>query len=153
MAADALIHESRIAVPYKWSAGLTGSRFLKAVAEQRVFLASRCPRCRRVSVPPLGACGRCFVACEQGVPVGPRGAVTSFTEAAPAGMPGERKLFALIRLDGADTSVLHRIEERELGHPRIGLWVEPVFAQGPQDAPLGVLYFRPSLETEARRVP
>lgn len=142
-AEEALVLQSRIAVPYRWSAGLTGSRFLKAAAQEHRFLASRCPSCKKVSVPPLKACGRCLRDNEQGVEVGPQGLLTSFTEAAPAGRKGERRLFALIRLDGADTEILHVIQGASLGELRAGLRLEPVFASDPREGVLGVLHFRP----------
>lgn len=141
-AVEPLVHAGRIAVPYKWSAGLVVSRFLKAAVEEKRFLASRCPACRKVSVPPLKACGKCLVENEQGVPVGPQGSLVSFTEAAPAGRPGERRVFALIKLDGADTAVLHRLEGASLDRLELGARVEPVFAERPDESPLGVRHFR-----------
>ena len=144
MADESLVHESRIAVPYKWSAGLTGSRFLKTAAAEHKFLGSRCGACKRISVPPLKACGRCLRDCEQGVEVGPGGTLMSFTQAAPAGRPSERRLFALIRLDGADTDILHVLEGASLPALKTGLRVKPVFADDPQAGVLAVLHFRPS---------
>ena len=143
MAAEALIHESRIAVPYKWSAGLTGSRFLKTVAAERKFLASHCRGCETTCVPPRKACGRCMRDNEQDRVVGPRGSLVAFTRAAPAGKPSELRVFALIRLDGADTDILHVLEEADYAGLKPGLRVEPVFGEGPQDGVLGVKHFRP----------
>lgn len=146
-AEEALVEKSRIAVPYKWSAGLTGSRFLKTVAAERRFRASRCPACEKVFLPPARACGRCLRDCVDGPEVGPRGILLSFTQAlydSPA-HPAKRPIYGLIRLDGADTAVLHRLEADSLDALRIGLAVEPVFAADGEPGVLALRCFRPAV--------
>src|SRR5947209_8741552 len=109
MSEEALVHHSRIAVPYAWSAGTTGTRFFKALAEEGRFLATRCPACRKVFLPPAKSCGRCLKDCEEWLEVGPGGVLLSFTQAdyeSPA-HPWPKPIYGLIRLDGADTALLH----------------------------------------------
>ena len=139
---EILVHESRIAVPYSWSAGETGSRFLKALRDERKILANRCPACRRVFVPPCKSCGSCFQACEEWLEVGPRGTLLSFTQALYESPihPGPRPVYGLIRLDGADTAFLHRLEAG-LAELRIGMTVEAVFAESRNASILDIDHF------------
>ena len=104
-----LVHESRIKVPYQWSAGVTGTTFFKALRDEKKILGTRCAKCAAVYVPPTKTCGTCFNACSEWVPVGPEGVVVSLTQALypSKAHPVENPVFAVIRLDGADTGLLH----------------------------------------------
>ncbi len=142
---EPLVHESRIAVPYAWSAGEVLSRFLKALRDERRILATRCPSCRTVYVPPRKTCGACFKACGEWLEVGPRGRLESFTQArydSPA-HPRPRPIYGLIRLDGADTGLFHILDATTLEALRPGMTVEAVFAQDRKGSILDILYFRP----------
>lgn len=143
---EALVHESRIAVPYTWSAGLNGTKFLRSLRDQRKFLGSRCPDCRKVFVPPVLFCGECFSACETDVPVGPRGTLLSFTQARydSAAHPAPRPVYGLIRLDGADTAIMHLLGVSDLAGLRTGMAVEPVFADDGGVRSLSLRHFRPA---------
>lgn len=142
---EVLVHESRIAVPYEWSAGLVLSRFLKALRDERKILAVRCSGCRKVLAPPRKTCGLCFKPCSEWLEVGPRGTLETFTQAlypSPA-QPRERPIYGLIRLDGADTLLPHLLGEAELATLRRGLRVEAVFAPRRSASILDILHFRP----------
>lgn len=140
-----LVVESRIQVPYAWSAGETGSRYLKALRDERKILGNRCPGCRRVFVPPRKSCGDCFQECRDWQEVGPRGTLLSFTQALYDSLahPASRPIYGLIRLDGADSALPHLLGEVELSALRIGARVEPVFAERRSASIMDILYFRP----------
>lgn len=101
-----------IPVSHRYTAGLAGERFFRALAEEGVFVASRCARCSVVSCPPAAFCERCLDAVYEELEVGPSGTLESFT-VVRIGLDGEPLaapvVVGLIRLDGADTCLVHRV--------------------------------------------
>jgi uncharacterized OB-fold protein len=83
--------------PYTHSTGPVVGAALGALRAGRI-LGARCSTCAKVNVPAREWCELCGAPCAELVPVGP-GATVSIA-AAP---------WALVRLDGADTDLLHRI--------------------------------------------
>ena len=51
--------------------------------------------------------------------------------------------YALIKLDGADTALLHVLGEVDLRKLSTGMRVEPVFAEEPKGSILTIKYFKP----------
>lgn len=113
--------EGRIKIPYRWPAGRVGGRFLEVVRTEGRFEALRCPKCGKISVPPRPRCPTCRVLSEDRVTVGPDGTVTTWTRR-PQG------ILALVRLDGADTAMLHRLID--VDRPESGMRVTPVLQNG-----------------------
>ncbi|MGH2830940.1 MAG: zinc ribbon domain-containing protein [Actinomycetota bacterium] len=102
--------------PYLHSTGDAMSRFLTALRDDGVIWGRRCERCSLVVVPALDHCETCGADLGEWAVVGPSGTVQGFTVA------GDRA-FARIRLDGADTDLIHRADVRGLSrgarvHPR-----------------------------------
>ena len=64
-----------ISLEYVYTAGSASSRFLRAI-EQGRLIGLRCPECRKVYVPPRGACPRCGVEVTEEVEVKDTGVVT-----------------------------------------------------------------------------
>ncbi|HEX9317230.1 MAG TPA: Zn-ribbon domain-containing OB-fold protein [Actinomycetota bacterium] len=101
-----------IPISHRYTAGLAGERFFRALAERGVFLASRCTRCSLVFCPPAAFCERCLDAVEEELEVGPSATLESFTvvrvgfDGGPLATP---VVVGLIRLDGADTCLVHRV--------------------------------------------
>jgi len=106
--------KGQIALPYTWWVGYTGSQFLISLREEEKILGTRCSKCGRVYVPPRKNCGSCFNDIDEWVDVGNEGVVTAFTivryesKLHPVKAPFA---FALVKLDGADVSLLHIITE------------------------------------------
>jgi hypothetical protein len=71
----------------------------------------RCPICRRVLVPPRGFCERCFVPVDDFVAVEDKGTLTTFTivYAHFTSLPPPPYCVGIIKLDGADTGLIHYI--------------------------------------------
>jgi uncharacterized OB-fold protein len=138
-----LVYESRIKVPYAWSAGKVGTHFLTQLKEGRI-VGTRCPSCGKVSVPPRKSCGVCFVPFERFVDVGPKGVLESFTRPCyeSAALPALRPVFGLIRLDGADSSLLHHVDASAYERLRPGLRVEAVFRDERRGHILDILHFK-----------
>ncbi|MEV4738819.1 OB-fold domain-containing protein [Streptomyces sp. NPDC049555] len=114
---------------YTYSPGRAQSRHLQALAAHRI-LGERCPACRKVVVPPRGACPTCGVATTEAVEVGPRGTVTTFcvvnikAKNLPVDVP---YVYAHIALDGADLALHGRIAGIPCDEVRMGLRVEAVW--------------------------
>ncbi|MFF3489207.1 Zn-ribbon domain-containing OB-fold protein [Streptomyces sp. NPDC002701] len=120
---------------YTYSPGRAQSAFLHALDERRV-VGERCPSCRKVYVPPRGACPTCGVATSERVEVGPRGTVTTYCivnikASHTANLDIEVPyVYAHIALDGADLALHGRIGGIPYDQVRMGLRVEPVWPDG-----------------------
>ncbi|MCK7624850.1 OB-fold domain-containing protein [Streptomyces sp. RS10V-4] len=132
---------------YTYAPGRTQSRFLRGLAERRT-LGERCPACRKVYVPPRGACPTCGVATGEQVEVGPRGTVTTFcivnikARNLDIDVP---YVYAHIALDGADLALHARIGGIPYDRVRMGLRVEPVWTDGARYPD----HYRPTGEPDA----
>ena len=51
--ADSFVVEGRLALPYQYFAGKTGSRFITTIRDQKTIMGLRCDSCGKVFVPPL----------------------------------------------------------------------------------------------------
>lgn len=143
---EPLVHRSRINVPYSWWAGDTASRFLVALRDDRKILGTRCEACSRTFVPPRKTCPVCFGENETWVEVSSRGVVESFTVVRRQLAALARKvpvIFGLIRLDGADTAILHYIDEVAPEALRIGMRVTACFSDAPQGHITDISHFKP----------
>jgi hypothetical protein len=109
---EPLIVKGQIRMPYQWSVGEVGSRFLTALRDHGKILANRCAGCRTVYVPPRKTCARCFIDIHDWTEVGPEGTVEALTivrEAHPL-QPAEVPFaYVLVKLDGSDVGFLHLV--------------------------------------------
>ncbi|PVC81610.1 DNA-binding protein [Streptomyces sp. CS090A] len=132
---------------YVHSPGRAQSAYLKALAGHRT-VGERCPACRKVYVPPRGACPTCGIATADQVEVGPRGTVTTFcivnikAKNLDIDVP---YVYAHIALDGADLALHGRIAGIPYDQVRMGLRVEPVWAEGAAHPD----HYRPTGEPDA----
>ena len=135
-------------VSFLYTVGVAGERFLREIMDKGRFLGSRCPDCRYTYLPPRLYCERCFAELTDWVEVGPRGTVEALT-VAHLGLDGEPlaepQTFALIRLDGADGLLLHRIKAPAAEELELGATVEPVFQPraARKGSILDIQHFRP----------
>ncbi|KUL38423.1 DNA-binding protein [Streptomyces sp. NRRL F-4489] len=132
---------------YTYAPGRTQSRFLQGLA-QRKTLGERCPACRKVYVPPRGACPTCGVATGEQVEVGPRGTVTTFCIVNIKARNLDIEVpyvYAHIALDGADLALHARIGGIPYDQVRMGLRVEPVWTDGARYPD----HYRPTGEPDA----
>lgn len=142
-----LVHESQINVPYSWWAGDTASRFFVALRDEKKILGTRCDACNRTFVPPRKTCPLCFGENEKWVEVATEGVVESFTVARRQLAAIPRKvpvIFGLIRLDGADTALLHYIDEVAPEAVHIGMRVTACFAPDPGGNITDITHFKPA---------
>ena len=143
---EPMVYKSRINVPYHWWAGDTASRFFISLRDDQKILATKCAKCRKVFLPPRKTCPVCFTPNEQWVEVSSSGVVESFTVARRQRASMTKKapvIYALIKLKGADTSLLHVIEEVKPEAVKIGMKVEAKFSQQRKGNIFDIEYFRP----------
>ncbi|WP_458084609.1 Zn-ribbon domain-containing OB-fold protein [Streptomyces malaysiensis] len=126
---DGIVAPARL--DYTYAPGRAQSRYLKALAGRTIY-GERCPSCRKVYVPPRGACPTCGVATDEQVEVGPRGTVTTFCIVNIKARNLDIEVpyvYAHIALDGADLALHARIGDIPYDEVRMGLRVEPVWSE------------------------
>lgn len=138
---------------YVHTPGRAQSRFLTALTGKR-FIGERCPECRKVYVPPRGACPTCGVGTEEQVEVGPKGTVTTYCIVNVKARNLDIEVpyvYAHVALDGADLGLHARIGGVAYDQVRMGLRVEAVWAADERLAPTlaSLDHFRPTGEPDA----
>ncbi len=148
---ETIIVPGRWDLPFRHTAGRVVSHFFRGLKEKRI-LALRCPRCRRVLLPPRPFCERCFVSLEEWVEVGQQGTLEAFTVcyARFTGLPDPPYCLIFVKLDGADTALQHLLREVELEDVermkeavRIGMRVEAVWREEREGGIQDIKHFRP----------
>ena len=147
----AIAWEGDLPLSSRYSAGIAGERFFRAIKDEGKFLGTRCARCDLVYVPAAMFCERCFAELDEWVEVPNRGHVFTFTvltrdlDDQPLDAP---QVLAYVKLDGADGGLVHYLGDME-GRPIfIGLEVEAVFknAAEREGSILDIRYFQPAGE-------
>jgi uncharacterized OB-fold protein len=117
-------------VRHRYTPGLAGEAFFTALRDRGVIVGSRCRTCAYTYVPARSFCERCFAELAPDVEVGPGGELVSFTiafvgvDGDPLGVP---RTFGLVRLDGGDAVMLHRVLDPPEDEPlEVGERVEVV---------------------------
>jgi len=138
--------EGRIKVPYKWYVGEVGSRFLVALRDKKEFWGTKCPKCNTVYVPPQKNCGECFVPADTWVQVKDTGTLESFTVVhySHTMQPDSSPLiYGLIKLDGADGSILHLVDGVDPKDLKVGVKMKAVFSEKREGTILDISHFAP----------
>lgn len=141
-----IVYSGRIKVPYKWYVGEVGSKFLTGLRDDKEFWGTKCPKCSKVYVPPVKNCGECFTLTEEWVKVKDTGTLESFTvvDYSHAMQPVKTPIvYGLVKLDGADGSILHMIGDVKKEDLKIGMKVKAVFADKREGTILDIKHFTP----------
>jgi uncharacterized OB-fold protein len=140
-----------IGFDYTRSLGPTLSRFMTALAERRILGARDSDG--RVHAPPFEYDPVTFAPPGDLVPVGTQGTVTSWSwmprplEGQPLAHPFA---WALIRLDGADTAMLHAVDAGSAEAMRTGMRVQVQWADNPVGHIRDIACFEPLSEPKGR---
>lgn len=115
--------KQKIAIPFQYTPGPALLRFLEGLRDGKL-LASGVRGETRKTVPPLSFCGRTWKPADDWAELPGTGVLESFA-VVPHGMAelpqeGERIVFGLVKLDGAETRLVHLIHAREPGGLRVG---------------------------------
>jgi len=142
-----------VSLDYLYAASPEESAFFRGLAEGRI-LGQRCPVCRKVYVPPRGACPVDGVPTTDEVELPPTGTVTTFCI---VNVPflGQRitppYVSAYVLLDGADIAFLHLVLGCEASEVRMGMRVEAVWKPRAEWGTTieNIDHFRPTGEPDA----
>jgi uncharacterized OB-fold protein len=140
-----------IAFDYTRSLGPVLGQFMTALRERRV-LGARSPD-GTVHAPPFEYDPVTFLPPRELVEVGPAGTVVTWTwlDRPLPGQPLDRPFgWALIRLDGADTAMLHAVDAGSAAAMRSGMRVRPRWAAERVGSIRDIACFEPSDEDEPR---
>lgn len=131
---------------YRHSLGKYSKFFLGL--EQHQLLATRCPCCGHVWLPPRPACAN-DLAITKWVELNGRGTLEGFSilYGAPAFIHEETPyVLAYVRLDGAGTLFTHVLRNyTSLQTVRVGLRVQVAFATEAVDHPIRLMWFEPEV--------
>ncbi|BBH18494.1 DNA-binding protein [Nocardioides baekrokdamisoli] len=142
-----------VSLDYVYAASPEESAFFRGMAEGRI-LGQRCPVCRKVYVPPRGACPVDGVPTTDEVELAGSGTVTTFCI---VNVPflGQRitppYVSAYVLLDGADIAFLHLIQGIDAHDVRMGMRVEAVWKPREEWGTTieNILHFQPNGEPDA----
>ncbi len=138
-------------IPYIHSAGRFSTQFFNMLKEKRI-MGSRCSKCNRVLMPPRSFCEKCFVPVTEWVELPDSGVIQTFTICYEkfTGLPDPPYALATIRLDGADTGLMHLIGGVDLSDLnsalekiRVGARVRAVWSDERKGSIFDIKYFEP----------
>ena len=143
---DPMVVKGRIVMPYTYFVGRTATRFYAELRDHKKIWGISCERCQVTYMPPRNTCPRCFSRIEGWKEVGPEGVLETWTvteyplKVHPVKEP---ILYGIIRLDGADTGLVHRMGEVTPEGLKTGMRVTPVFREKREGNILDIQYFWP----------
>jgi uncharacterized OB-fold protein len=143
---EPMVYKSKINVPYHWWAGETASKFFIALRDEKKILGTKCPACGKTFIPPRKHCPLCFNVQTEWVELPKEGEVVSFTVVRSLRAALGKKVpavFALVKLDGADTAIMHYLENVKIEKVRIGMRVRAVFAEERKGRMQDIAHFEP----------
>jgi len=117
---------------YVYTLGIAGERFFKEIKENGRIMGAKCNNCGLVYVPPRMYCERCFEELKDWLDVGKRGSVHTYT-VAHIDLDGNRLkepiIYAMVKIDGTDGGLVHKLGEVEPEDVKISMKVEAVFKE------------------------
>ena len=131
---------------YSYAAGPARSKFLLHLRDDKKIMGTICPTCGRVHVPARSTCLKCFESMEEWVEVSNEGLLETFTvvyASSPVYCDDRPFALGIIRLDGADTGLAHRLGEIDFEKIRIGMRLRAVFEDQRRGDIRDIKYFRP----------
>jgi uncharacterized OB-fold protein len=132
-------------VTSRYTYGIAGERFFRAIQENGVILGTYCPKCNHTYVPASLFCERCLGKLDDWVDVGTVGEVHTYTllyqnyDGSPREIP---VVIAFISIGNG--GLIHRLGCIEPDAVEIGMKVEAVF-KAPEDREgsiLDIVYFK-----------
>ena len=144
---DSYVVEGKLALPYTYFAGRVGSTFITTIRDQQKIMGVKCNTCDKVFVPPRQTCERCLEDIQDNwVELGNSGEVVNFTVVRYDDKHLPRKapfVLAMVKLDGADTPMVHILEGVDIDDVQIGTKVKAVFAKKTTNTILDIDHFVP----------
>ena len=135
-----------IPVHHRYTLGVAGERFFKAMRDARQLLACHCPKCNRMFLPPKLYCESCFERTDDWTPVVGPAYLKTFTvlhldlEGEPLRQP---QVVGLVAWEGVQGGLIHRIEGVGESHLKTGMGLEPVWAEERNGSLEDIRFFQP----------
>ena len=134
-------------VTNRYTFGLAGERFFRAIKEDGRILGTHCPHCQKSYVPAVLFCEQCLGELDEWIDMGTIGEVHTFTivyvgeDGSPLEIP---EIVAFVKF--GDGGLIHRLDEVDIEAVAIGMKVEAVFKKVAerQGSILDIRYFRPT---------
>lgn len=129
---------------FRHSLGKVSRFFLEL--EQRRLMATRCPRCATVWMPPRPACGH-DLAVTEWMELSGRGRLAAAVESTVTARPGEPAgayVLGYVALEGASTLLLQRIRAAASVPLAAGLPLRVAWAEAPVAHPMELFWFEPA---------
>lgn len=140
------VWQGNLPVTSRYTFGLAGERFFRALKDEGRILGSYCPRCDFTYVPGRIFCERCLGELDEWMDAGTQGEVHTFTllyADQDGSLLEQPRLVAMVRI--SDGGLVHLLGEVDPQDITIGMPVEAVFK--PKNERQGsiedILYFRP----------
>jgi uncharacterized OB-fold protein len=127
--------------------GNTGHEFLSQIRDNKTIMGIKCAGCKTVYVPPRSHCPTCFAKMTEWVKLSGKGTLETYTNVRyiEQYMPKEAPYaYGVIKLDGADTGIVHLIGGIDLNKIKVGMKMEPVFKEQREGSILDIEYFKPA---------
>jgi hypothetical protein len=131
---------------YNYRVGPYIERYIKGLGDKKI-LATKCPQCSKVAVPPRKECGVCNKIMDEWVEVGPEGVVDNYTVGHVKIEKGlvenleSPALLAMITLDGATVPLLAEVKGMAPTDLKKGLRVKAVFTDPAEDSLADLSHF------------
>jgi uncharacterized OB-fold protein len=143
---DSTAWRGTLPVTNRYTYGLAGERFFRAIKDEAKILGTYCSKCDMTYVPAATFCERCLNHLDQWVDVGLLGEIITFTllyfnEDGSARQ--EPEVLAFVRFGNG--GLIHRLGEIDPANVSIGMKVEAVFKppEDRQGSILDIAYFKP----------
>ena len=137
-----------VPIYHRYTLGLAGERFFKAMRDQRQILAAPCPKCQDRLLPPKIYCERCFEeTSEEWVTLEGPGYVRSFTvlhKSLDEESLDTPVVVALVSWEGVRGGLVHQLQEVAPEEVTLGMAVEPVWEEERTGALSDISHFRPA---------
>lgn len=133
-------------VTSRYTYGLAGEKFFRAIKDDAKILGTHCPKCERTYVPAALFCERCLSELDEWIDVGTTGEVHTFTllyENYDGSARATPEVVAFVKF--GDGGLVHRLGEIEPEAVEIGMTVEAVFKEAAEreGAITDILHFTP----------
>ena len=120
--------QDEMPVTNRYTFGIAGERFFRAIKDEAKILGARCEKCDRIYVPAASFCERCLGATSEWVDVGIVGEIVTFTEV-HVGYDGSAldspEIVAFVRF--GDGGLIHRLALSDQQSVEIGQQARIVF--------------------------
>jgi uncharacterized OB-fold protein len=139
----------KITIPFSYTAGRVASRFFTELKDNKKIMGVRCRSCKKVIVPPQLICVECFEKTEDWIEVGPGGVLLNYTvvESPEQHYPIKPPfIMGIIRLDGADTNLIHFVKGIDVKRDNVNIRLVPKFAESRTGSIRDIEYFEPEKE-------